>query len=108
MIAAYNDINAQIRSLSHQLNGDPYKRTLDIDQGVTPAARIGWIEYEQGASTAAPTKTHMDSYAIAKEEFEPILNALKQLVSEDFEALEQMLEDADAPYTPGRAIKMID
>jgi len=108
LIAAYNDINAQIRSLSHQLNGDPYKRTLDIDQGVTPAARIGWIEYEQSASTAAPTKTHMDSYAIAKEEFEPILNALKQLVSEDFEALEQMLEDADAPYTPGRAIKMID
>jgi len=81
---------------------------LDIDQLVTPATRIGWIEYEQGASSSAPTKTHMNSYAIAKEEFEPILTALQKLVKEDFEVLEQKLEDADAPYTPGRAIKMID
>ena len=108
LIISYNSINDQLRDLSQRLNGDPIKTKLDIDQLVTPATRIGWIEYEQGASSSAPTKTHMNSYAIAKEEFEPILTALQKLVKEDFEVLEQKLEDADAPYTPGRAIKMID
>jgi len=50
----------------------------------------------------------MMSYKIAKEEFEPMLQQLKDLVNKDLETLEQELEDADAPYTPGRAIRMID
>ena len=108
LLNEYNNIQNKIRIISQDLNGDPHKSKLDIDQKVTPANRIGWIEYEQGSSTADPTRTHMDSYAIAKEEFEPILLALKNLVSQELEKLEQKLEDADAPYTPGRAIKMID
>jgi len=50
----------------------------------------------------------MMSLEIAEEEFGPILQRLKKLVNVDLEDLEQKLEDADAPYTPGRAIKMID
>ena len=90
------------------LYGDSSKTRLDIDQPPTPAGRIGWIEYEQGSSTAPPTGTHKMSYQIAKDEFEPILTRLRNLVNTDLESLEQMLEDADAPYTPGRAIKMIE
>ena len=70
--------------------------------------RIGWINYEQKYSTSSPTETHKMSFNIAKEEFEPILNMIKQLVKTDIEELEQALEDADAPYTPGRALKMIE
>jgi hypothetical protein len=69
---------------------------------------MGWISYEQGSSTAAPTGTHKMSYQIAKEEFAPILERLRSLVQTDLENLEDLLEDADAPYTPGRAIKMIE
>jgi photosystem II stability/assembly factor-like uncharacterized protein/uncharacterized protein YukE len=105
---SYNEINKNLREIRTALYGDNIKTRLDIDQPPTPAGRIGWIEYEQGASTAAPTGTHRMSYQIAKEEFEPILSRLKTLVSTDLEELEQMLEDADAPYTPGRAVKMIE
>ena len=73
---------------------------------MTPAGRIGWINYEQGNSTAAPTQTHLDGYAIAKEEIAPILDDIKSALI-DLENLENMLEDADAPYTPGRVIRLL-
>ena len=84
------------------------KTRLDIDQPPSPAGRLGWINYEQKYSTATPTGTHKMSLAIAKEEFEPILDVIRRLATQDLDALEQKLEDANAPYTPGRALKMID
>jgi len=108
LMSKYLHIKDELKVIRQKLYGDPLKSKLDIDQVPTPATRIGWIEYEQGASTAAPTQTHLESFAIAKEEFKPILAEIKQLVNGDLAELEQLLEDADAPYTPGRAIKMIN
>lgn len=104
----YETIQSDIKDVRRALYGDNIKTRLDIDQIPTPSSRIGWINYEQGNSTADPTATHQMSLAIAEEEFGPILDALKKIVKEDLESLEQQLEDADAPYTPGRAIKMIE
>jgi len=105
---SYYEISDRLKALRLALYGDDIKTRLDIDQPPSPASRMGWIEYEQGGSTSDPTQTHIMSYEIAEEEFEPILTNLETLVKEDLEALEQQLEDADAPYTPGRAIKMLD
>ena len=44
----------------------------------------------------------MDNYRIAREAFEPVLKKLTALVEEDLKALETKLEEAGAPYTPGR------
>jgi len=103
----YYALDMKMADVRRALYGDGIKRRLDIDQPPTPSGRIGWIEYEQKYSTSAPTETHKSSLAIAKEEFAPIMEAIKKLVSQDLEELEQKLEDSDAPYTPGRAIKMI-
>ena len=108
LYADYNAIQANLSVIKKQMNGDRIKSRLDIDEPPTPAGRLGWIEYEQKYSTAEPTSTHIASFAIAKEEFPPILNALKALVVNELEPLEQKLEDSDAPYTPGRAIKMMN
>jgi len=108
LLASYYKLDEKVKSFRRSFYGDNIKTKLDIDQPVSPAARIGWINYEQGHSTADPTGTHIMSFNIAKEEFEPFLAELKSIVNDDLEALEQKLEDADAPYTPGRAIRMID
>jgi len=108
LYTAYHQLNQKITNLRNDLYGDGIKTRLDIDQPMTPADRIGWIDYEQGSSTAEPTGTHRQGYEIANEEFVPMLTRLKKLVNDDLEALEQKLEEADAPYTPGRAIKMIE
>ena len=100
------DLELKLKAVSRKLNGDPVANRLDIDTPPTPATRIGWIMYEQYYSTAAPTKTHQDSYAVAKEEFAPILAEIKALGDNELKALERKLEAVKAPYTPGRDVRM--
>ena len=103
----YYSLDKKLDELSVQMYGDRIKTRLDIDQPPTPQGRMGWIEYEQKYSTSEPTQTHRESFKIAKEEFMPLLEQLQNLAENDMEALEKKLEEADAPYTPGRAIKMM-
>jgi hypothetical protein len=104
----YYSLKMKIDDVSRVLGGDNIKTRLDIDQPPSPASRLGWINYEQKYSTSTPTGTHRMSLAIAKEEFEPILERIKAMATKEMDALEQKLEDFGAPYTPGRAMKMID
>ena len=108
LLSSYYNLNEKLRAFRTDFSGDRIKSQLDIDQPPTPARRLGSIRYEQGNSTAAPTGTHKMSFDIAKEEFGPLLKRIQEIVKVDLEQLENRLEDADAPYTPGRAIKMID
>ncbi len=97
-------IESKLKEINILLNGDSVKRQLDIGQKRGTADRIGSILYEQKYSTAAPTTTHLKSYAIAKSEFSIIEQKVNVLYEEDMKALEQLLKDAGAPYTPGRLI----
>ena len=62
--------------------------------------RVGGLVYQLFASTSEPTKTNRDSYAIAVEEFKPIVVKLQKLVNEDLKNLQEQLVRAGAPYTP--------
>ena len=95
------DVNELIKEVNLKFYGDSVKRRLDIQTYLSPSSRLGAVAYYQKYSTAAPTKTHMDSYEIAKEEFEPIKVLVNKLRFEK-QTLEQMLKDSGAPYTPGR------
>ena len=99
---AINNLEEELKKINLLMNGDPLKRRLDIDQPPTARQRIGSIVYEQKYSTSTPTKTHRDSFAIAKEEFLPVKKSIDRLFSDDLKALEEMLKSAGAPYTPGR------
>lgn len=107
LLADANSIATKLTDIRRQLFGDEVKRQLDMEEPPSPMSRIGWIDYEQKYSTSAPTATHRMSFEIAKKEFTPILDALQLIATQDMPVLEQKLEDADAPYTPGRAIKMM-
>ncbi|WP_111684459.1 glycosyl hydrolase [Winogradskyella tangerina] len=103
------DLSTKIKAIEDQLDavqlalfGDPVKRRLDIDQPLSPASRLGSIGYEQKYSTATPTQTHRDSYAIAKAEISAIKSKMEVIFNSDLKALEQLLIAKGAPYTPGR------
>jgi photosystem II stability/assembly factor-like uncharacterized protein len=64
--------------------------------------RVGTIAGEMRLSTARPTQTQMDSYKVAAEEFAPVLEKLRALVTVDLANLEKQLEAIGAPHTPGR------
>jgi len=106
IVQKMHEINNDIKDIELKMYGDRLKARLDMKQPLTPYGRMGWIGYEQSNSTAAPTKTHQKGYRIAKAEFEPILGDIKSTLSK-LKGLEDTLEDADAPYTPGRIIKLL-
>ena len=108
MAAASRVIKNKLVELKRELNGDGEKTKLDIDQIPSPSARMGMVMYEQKNTTSAPTKTHVDSYLIAKEEFNSLVDEIRSLATKDMPALEKMLEDAGAPYTPGRGLMMME
>jgi hypothetical protein len=53
-------------------------------------------------STAAPTKTDLDSYKIAHEDLTAQLAALRTALDVDLRKLERDMDAAGAPHTPGR------
>ncbi|NNE29399.1 MAG: glycosyl hydrolase [Saprospiraceae bacterium] len=105
LMTAALELESSLRALRISLNGDRIKNRLDIDQPPGPASRIGSINYEQKYSTSAPTKTHRDSYGIAKEEFVPIKDELERLIQNQLVPLENKLDEIQAPFTPGRALR---
>ena len=100
LTADVKSIESGLRDLRIKMNGDRAAGILDIDKPPHISNRINFMLYEMYYSTSAPTKTHQDAYAIAKEEFEPVLNDLRKLVNEDLKALQEKLQKAGAPYTP--------
>ena len=101
LVTPLRNLENKLKELNLTMNGDRLKRKLDIDQPPTPRQRIASINYEQKNSTSAPTKTHMDSYQIAKKEFAPIQAAIEQLYTVDIVKMEELLKSVGAPYTPG-------
>jgi hypothetical protein len=64
--------------------------------------RVEAIVGTQWSSTVAPTGTSRQGYAVAAEAFEKQLATLKTLVETDLRGLEGAMEQAGAPWTPGR------
>jgi hypothetical protein len=53
-------------------------------------------------SSSPPPRTDLDGYAIASEEFTEELGKLRTILEEDLPKLERAMEQAGAPWTPGR------
>ncbi|MDC8004258.1 glycosyl hydrolase [Aureisphaera galaxeae] len=102
LMADVKAIENQLKEVQLSMYGDAVKRRLDVGQPPSPASRLGSIGWEQKYSTATPTKTHRDSYAIAKEEITAIKVKMERIFNTDIKTLEQKLINSGAPYTPGR------
>ena len=104
-VQSINKIEEQINDISVELYGDNLKSVLDIDQPPSPANRIGTISYEQKYTTSSPTKTHLDTYKIAKEELDAIKMKVEKIYNSEIKQLEDKLLKSGVPYTPGRGYK---
>ncbi len=99
----------EVDHLTHQLadlqvimNGD---RTIGShSEPTTPGLgnRISRVMWGTRSITSAPTQTQRESLKVAAGQFGPLLAELRNLVETDIKSLEDKLEAAGAPYTPGR------
>uniref|UniRef100_UPI0032178CB2 VPS10 domain-containing protein n=1 Tax=uncultured Draconibacterium sp. TaxID=1573823 RepID=UPI0032178CB2 len=94
----------KLEALDFIMNGVPAKAS---GEEVPPAqvslnTRLSLITYTHMGSTSGITTTEKQGYEILKEEFPPVLNALKKIVENEIPALEAELNKMNAPWTPGR------
>lgn len=101
--ATIQALEAKLDDADVALTGD---RTISGRNEPAPfsiAARIGQIRGWGWNHQSPVTGSDKDALAIAKSEFGAALSLLRE-VETGVEALEDLLEDAGAPYTPGRGV----
>jgi len=101
-IADVKNLESKLKALSDRMSGDGVAGRLDIDKPPSIAARLNAAIYDGYGTTSDPTATMKEQLQIAGEEFEKALTDLKNIINIDLKTLEQKLEAAGAPYTPGR------
>ena len=95
-------LERRLEEIEVLLSGDT---SLARRQETLPPAisdRIARVIASQWITTTGPTQTDLDAYRLASEAFAPVLADLRKLVEVDLKALEEKLESAGAPWTPGR------
>ena len=95
-------LEQQHRILQQKINGDAVASRLDIDQLPSISSRLFNVIYESYSTTSDPTTTMKEQLQLAGEDFGIALAELNDLLTIQIKALEQKLEAAGAPYTPGR------
>ncbi len=96
------EIRSRLEDLIIELDGDPIRARYNAPAPRSISQRIQEIVRGQWSSSAEPTATHKLSYELASDAFSKNLPKLRQLIEKDLRALERELEEAGAPWTPGR------
>jgi photosystem II stability/assembly factor-like uncharacterized protein len=91
-----------LNQVKTRLEGDPIRAELAEPRAPGVLDRLSQIVENDWRSTYGPTGTHRQSLAIAEEELEGAGAELRRLVDTEFRELEEALERAGAPWTPGR------
>ncbi|MDQ1707521.1 MAG: hypothetical protein QOJ88_732 [Pyrinomonadaceae bacterium] len=95
-------LDKRTNDILRALRGDSALRARNINLPPAIGERVGDIVGSQRLSTARPTQTQINQYALAAQDFEQLLAQLRQLIERDLANLERQMEAAGAPWTPGR------
>ena len=90
------------REILRALRGDVALAARNENVPTSINDRVTSIMEGERFAITKPTKTHLDAYAIASDEFAQQLAKLRTLVEVDLAKLEKDIEAAGAPWTPGR------
>lgn len=94
-------IEQKLELINRKINGDALRSKYESVGPTSLRGRIDDIAGGLWSTTVAPTATWVKSYEVVTVVFNHILNDLKA-ASEDATKLENILEQYNAPFTPGR------
>jgi photosystem II stability/assembly factor-like uncharacterized protein len=95
-------LETRLQDLDEKLNGNAVIRGHNEADPPAITERVNQVVGGHWGSTSAPTQTHLENYRLAAQSFAPVLAELRKLVEVDLKNLENQLETAGAPWTPGR------
>lgn len=93
------------KNLYRKLTGDEVIANRNEPTYPSISDKLSEVTYGMWQTSSAPTKTYLDNYKIASDEFADVLKALKKLSETDLKNLENELDRLKAPWTPGRFLK---
>ena len=100
-LAELDAVALRLRELGEQLNGDPVRARFEGQSRMSLKDRTDLIISSLWTTTSASTGTFERAYEEANAGFEEVLTELHD-VDARIRTLEVELEEAGAPYTPGR------
>ncbi len=92
----------RLKDLLIKLHGDPVIRAHNEPVPPSIRTRVQTVVSTQWTSSSAPTQTSVNAYEIAANEFSSVLEQLRTLIQVDLLEIEGQIEEAGAPFTPGR------
>jgi hypothetical protein len=101
LLAKVNTIDASLRDINDQLNGDPILRRANEPFAPSLLDRVN-TAVNGLTTTAPPTATHREALAIAQQQTGPLLERLHKLIEVDLADVEKQMNARGAPWTPGR------
>ncbi len=98
------DLEIRLMDIMEAFNGDPTKTRRNESAAPGINSRLRTMMMGAMGSTEGPTGTHRRQYEIAAELHEEAVGDLKELAEDAIPALHEKLDEAGAPWTPGRKI----
>ena len=92
----------QNQIILRNLHGDDFLAARNENVPPSTESRVKTILSNERFSLSAPTQTDRSNYEIAAAEYTQELAGLRTLIQVDMVKLERALENAGAPWTPGR------
>jgi hypothetical protein len=97
-------LELRLLDLQVELSGDETVSSRFEATMPSISQRVQRVIGAQWSSTSAPTTTHRQSFEVASRKFQSTLEGLRSVVERDLKALEDEMESAGAPWTPGRRL----
>jgi photosystem II stability/assembly factor-like uncharacterized protein len=97
-------LRKRLLALEEDLSGDRRRSRFGDDGPPSIVARLRVAQRGTRSSTYGPSPTHRQSLDIAREGFAALRAGLTRLIETDLPAIERRLEEAGAPWTPGRGV----
>ncbi len=102
--AELHAVRQELHAIDEALGGNRARASVEDDGVATITRRVQVAQLGTTWSTYGPTPTHRRSLEIAETEFAAVRERLNVLLNQRIPALERKLEEAGAPWTPGRAV----
>jgi len=104
LIESARAIELRLYQMSEALEGDLTRQQRNEPTSPSIAGRLQTVAFGSTQTTAGPTKTHRRQYELAAQQFGELLGSMRELIEVDIQRLEDAMEAAGAPWTPGRKI----
>jgi photosystem II stability/assembly factor-like uncharacterized protein len=104
-----NEVRAmelEMMDIMEAFNGDPTKPKRNEPALPGIRGRLRTAMSGAMASTTGPTNTHRRQYEIASEQLDGVVSKLQDLMESKIPELNEKLDEAKAPWTPGRKIPL--